>query len=87
MPQFEFDLALTPEQFLEYYRGHARMVRARATNGLVVEFPAALLQRFLTPEGIRGRFVLTCDEQFRHPRMERVPSPPSDPPPGNTHRP
>lgn len=72
MPRFEFDLELTPEQFLEYYRGHARTVRARATNGWVVEFPAALLQRFLTPEGIRGRFVLTCDEQFRHPRMERV---------------
>lgn len=84
MPRFEFDLDLTPEQFLAWYRGEARMVRVRSHEGLVVEFPARLLQRFLTPEGIHGRFVLLCDDNFRHGRVERAGSPPrqstSDPP-------
>jgi hypothetical protein len=72
MPRFTLDLRLTPDEFLPYYRGEVQTVRARSVEGLVVEFPARLLQRFLTPEGICGRFVLTCDDAFRHARLERV---------------
>ncbi|MCS7089289.1 MAG: DUF2835 domain-containing protein [Verrucomicrobiota bacterium] len=72
MPRFEFDLDLSPEEFLAWYRGEARSVRVRSHQGLVVEFPARLLQPYLRPEGIRGRFVLTCDAQFRNARLDRL---------------
>ena len=43
-------------------------------DGQKVQFPAALLQRFVTQDGIRGNFVLTCDELFKHSRVERRPA-------------
>jgi hypothetical protein len=69
---FEFDLEVSPEEYLEYYRGILKQVMVRCTTGKTVQFPASLLQPFLLPEGIRGRFVLTCDDQFRNARLQRV---------------
>jgi hypothetical protein len=37
-----------------------------------VQFPAAPLQKFITPEGIRGRFVLTSDQNNKIVGLERV---------------
>jgi len=73
MHRYEFHLRITAEQYLDYYRGAVRHVVARSTTGQNVQFPAALLQRFVTPNGIHGRFVLTCDDQHRHPMLERLP--------------
>jgi hypothetical protein len=72
MHRYEFDLDLTPEQYVDYYRGVADRVFVRSSGGQTVEFPASLLQRFLMPDGIRGRFVLTCDEHYRNPELRRV---------------
>lgn len=73
MNRYEFHLHISAEQYLDYYRGAVRTVVARSTTGLTVQFPASLLQRFVTPEGIHGRFVLTADDQFRHPVLHRAP--------------
>jgi hypothetical protein len=37
-----------------------------------VQFPASLLQKFMSPEGIHGRFVLSCDERNKCLGLERV---------------
>jgi hypothetical protein len=71
MHRYEFDLAVSPQEFLDYYRG-VRNVVAVSRAGQRVQFPAALLQRYLTPEGIRGSFVLICDENHKHPRLDRM---------------
>jgi hypothetical protein len=70
--QYRFHLRLTSQQCLDYYRGAARNVVAHATNGLTVRFPAKLLQRFVTQDGIEGDFVLTCDADHTHARLERA---------------
>jgi hypothetical protein len=57
---------------LDYYRGTAKYVVVRCTTGQNVQFPASLLQQFVTSEGISGQFVLTCDEQNRNSRLERL---------------
>ena len=72
MNRYEFDLRVTADQYLDYYRGAARQVVVRCTTGQRVQFPAALLQQFVTAEGIRGHFALTCDEHHRNPRLERL---------------
>ena len=74
MPRYEFHLRITAGQYLDYYRGTVRHVVAHCTTGQTVQFPANLLQRFVTPEGIHGRFVLTCDDQHKHSTLERLPS-------------
>ena len=72
MNRYEFYLSITAEQYLDYYRGTVRFVLVRCTTGQTVQFPASLLQQFVTPEGINGRFALTCDEHHRNSRLERL---------------
>jgi len=72
MNRYEFHLSISPDQYLDYYGGTVRQVVVRSTSGLSVQFPASLLQRFVTPEGIHGNFVLTCDEQHKNSRLERL---------------
>jgi len=70
--RYEFHLRITPEKFVDYYRGEVRYVVARSTSGQNVQFPASLLQRFLRPQGIEGRFTLTCDEHNKCLGLERI---------------
>jgi len=71
MHRYEFELHISPEAYLDYYRGTIRQVIARCATGQTVQFPASLLQRSVTPEGIHGAFALTCDEHHKCIRLER----------------
>jgi len=72
MHRYAFHLHISADQYLDYYRGTAQHVVVRATSGQTVQFPAALLQRFITTEGVHGNFVLVCDEQHKGPSLQRV---------------
>ena len=72
MNRYEFYLRITADQYLDYYRGTARHVVVRCTTGQTVQFPASLLQQFVTPDGIHGDFTLTCDDNNRNPRLQRL---------------
>jgi hypothetical protein len=72
MNRYEFHLRITADQYLDYYRGTARHVIVRCCTGENVQFPASLLQQFVTPDGIRGEFALTCDDNHRNPRLQRL---------------
>ena len=72
MHRYQFDLLISPDQFLEYYRGTARHIVAEADSGQTVQFPASLLQKFVTPTGIHGDFVLTCDDHHKVVSLEKV---------------
>lgn len=63
---------MSKEQVTAYYRGEIRSVVARATNGQTVQFPASVLHRFISTEGIRGRFKLVFDEHNKFVRIEPV---------------
>jgi len=49
---------LSADDYLRYYRGSARSVYARDLQGRVVQFPANLLQRFVTEDGVDGTFEI-----------------------------
>lgn len=72
MNRYEFQLHISPEAYLDYYRGTIRHVIVRCGSGQTVQFPASLLQRFVTPEGIHGAFVLTCDGHQKCLSLERL---------------
>jgi hypothetical protein len=72
MPQYQFHLDITPDEFLEYYRGTARHVLAEDTNGKTVQFPASLLQKYVMPDGIHGDFILTCDDHHKVVNLQKV---------------
>jgi hypothetical protein len=73
MSRYAFQLHISSTQYLDYYRGTVRNVLVRATSGQMVQFPASLLQRFVTPDGIHGDFVLVCDDQNKCLSLQRVP--------------
>jgi len=73
LKRYEFQLRISPEAYLDYYRGTVRQVVVRCTTGQTVQFPASLLQRFVTPEGVHGRFGLTCDENHKCVDLQRGP--------------
>jgi glucose-6-phosphate isomerase len=61
MREVRFSLVISAEEMLRYYRGSAKDVIVTTDAGLRVQFPAQHLQRFVTPEGVRGRFALRFD--------------------------
>ncbi|HTZ20176.1 MAG TPA: DUF2835 family protein [Opitutaceae bacterium] len=73
MNRHEFHLHIPPERYLDYYRGTIRHVVARCTSGQNIQFPASLLQKFVTKDGIHGDFVLTCDERNKGADLQRLP--------------
>jgi hypothetical protein len=72
MYRYEFPLHISAEAYLDYYRGMALHVVARCTTGKTVQFPASLLQGFVTTDGIHGNFILTCDDQHKCIDLRRV---------------
>ncbi len=73
MMQYEFELHLSAARFLDYYRGSVRHIVVRCTTGQNVQFPASLVQKFVSSEGVHGKFVLTCDEKNKCLGLERLP--------------
>jgi hypothetical protein len=72
MPAMHISLDIGPDQFVEWYRGRVRSVVVKSLEGPVVEFPAKVLQRFVSPTGIQGTFLLSFDSQNRFLSIERV---------------
>lgn len=71
MHRFDFNLNLSAQEYLQYYRGSVNKVVARCADGSTVQFPAGLLTPFVTSAGIRGSFVLTCEEGGKGAQLKR----------------
>lgn len=54
----EVRLAITAEDYLQMYKGIARNISAVAVDGRRVCFPANIMQRFVTRDGIYGLFLI-----------------------------
>jgi hypothetical protein len=72
MQRYEFCLNISPAAYLDYYRGLVRSVMVTTRNGQTLQFPAALLQKFVTDAGINGHFVLLCDANNKCVELQRV---------------
>lgn len=71
MKHYELQLDISADEYLAWYAGSARYVLARSTGGQTIRFPASLLQRFVTPSGVHGTFVLSCDDAHKGARLQR----------------
>jgi len=72
MKEFSFNLNISWDEFMAYYEGVARDVVAVSDEGLTVRFPAYVLRPYLTGRGIRGEFILECDEHNKFSSIRRV---------------
>ncbi|MDA1276937.1 MAG: DUF2835 domain-containing protein [Verrucomicrobia bacterium] len=77
MANIVIDLDISAGQYLAWYKGIVRNVVTRSREGLSVQFPANVLQKFVTMDGIQGVFRLTYDENNKFVSIEQL-----DPPSG-----
>ncbi|HEY4731772.1 MAG TPA: DUF2835 domain-containing protein [Gammaproteobacteria bacterium] len=67
-----FSLNISADDYLEYYKGRAKHVLAQSQDGRSVRFPANALQKFLTHDGVHGRFRLLFDENHKLTGIEKI---------------
>jgi hypothetical protein len=66
------DLRISPEEYQKMYAGLAQSVFARARDGRKVRFPANLLRRFVTAQGVVGSFEFQLDEHNKVQQFRRL---------------
>ena len=76
MRQFRFQLRISSDEFLEYYRGTTQEVMVSCYDGLIIQFPASLLKKHVTADGVHGAFVLTCEDNCKGAKLQRLPGGP-----------
>ena len=72
MSELTFVLHITTDQYLAYYNGAARTIAVRTENGLSLKFPANAMQKFITREGIHGRFKISFDQHNKLIGVTRI---------------
>ena len=65
-------LSISSDEYLRYYQGNARTVLAHTVDGITVRFPAGVLQKVVTREGVHGRFAIHFNAQGKFERIERL---------------
>jgi uncharacterized protein DUF2835 len=60
-----FNIRISYDHFLSVYQGISKMVRTKAEDGRVIEFPAGKIQQFLTRDGITGTFEMELTENHK----------------------
>lgn len=67
-----FDLQVSAEQYQRWYGGAAQNVMVTARDGRKVQFPARVLQPFVSHSGVRGTFAIYFDEDHRYKDIRRL---------------
>lgn len=60
-----FSIRISSEQYLAYYQRAVNNVSVVASDGRRIQFPAKLLQKFVTHDGIDGLFEMEFDDQHK----------------------
>ncbi len=67
-----FSLSISAEQYQSYYKGSAKFVRVQTEDGRTLKFPASELQKFVSHQGIQGRFEIIFNDQHKLVGLNRV---------------
>lgn len=70
--RIRFVLNISADQYINVYKGRARMISVLAEDGRRVEFDARKVQPFLTRDGIQGRFELHITQDHRFVALHRL---------------
>ncbi len=72
MPTHRLMLCIPAEKYTALYAGRVKNVSAVSETGLRVVFPGNILHRFVTHDGVYGRFELCIDTNNRLQSIERL---------------
>ena len=72
MQNMTFSLRLSAEKYQSYYEGSINAVIVTADDGRTLRFPANALQKFVTHNGIEGRFEIVFDNNNKMVGLNRI---------------
>lgn len=72
MRQYTFRLALSSEEIMLMYQGHARRLVVRTEQGLTIELGLEKIRTFVTISGVYGYFRLKTQDDHRFISLERI---------------
>ncbi len=72
MQRMRFSVDISAEQYQTYYQGVAKFVRVQTEDGRSLKFPASELQKFVSHNGIQGRFEIIFNEQHKLVSLNRI---------------
>lgn len=72
MKRVVVSLYIPADEYLRHYKGSVRSVLAYDQTGRRIKFPANILQRFVTRDGIRGVFEITFDDNNKFSDIQRL---------------
>lgn len=71
MTEFEFNLHLSAEEYLQYYEGMAKSIQVRSSCGKTIQFPAEKMRNFVLNEGVHGTFIIQLDNKNKFLSIKR----------------
>lgn len=72
MRRYEFEMTLSAQKTRAIYEGQARYILVETDRGLKLQFPAANFYRYVTADGIQGRFSVKIDADNKLVEMRKV---------------
>ncbi len=66
-----FKLNISRAEALRYYKGSARSVSVRASNGQRIQFPAEHIRPFIDQAGVQGVFTISFDDNHKMIGIQR----------------
>jgi len=72
MQKITIDLTISADEWLKVYKGTARTVSATSLDGRTMQFPASILQKYVTHFGISGRFDIYFNDAGKFSSITKV---------------
>ena len=69
---FYIQLDISSTDFQNYYANNVNNVIAISNDGRKIQFPANILQKFVSHSGIQGQFKLTVDSHSKFQSMIKI---------------
>ncbi|MCP4433557.1 MAG: DUF2835 domain-containing protein [Gammaproteobacteria bacterium] len=70
--RFEFNINLSADKTHRIYQGQARYILVYTDNGTSLQLPAINFQRYVTEQGIQGRFEVEIDDRNKIIRLAAI---------------
>ena len=69
---FYIHLDISTKEFQHYYANNVNSVIAMSDNGKKIQFPANILQEFVSHSGVQGQFKLTIDSDSKLKSIDKI---------------
>ena len=72
MQKISISLTISADEWLKVYRGSARIVSTTSLDGRKIQFPANILQKYVTHFGVSGKFDIYFDDSGKFSSITKV---------------